>query len=335
MQPTERGLCSRPGDARGNARGGGLRGQASVPKAPFDRLYRDYAAGDRDVVTRTLRTGRDIHDLQPPRDDKKLSNWLGPWDRMRAAFLLELADAESELSAHQMIAISTGRAYVMSRPTPLGQNAEDDAFEAAWHRMALGLLQRGSYAQIQVVYLDTIERRYASVPVSLAPRLDPRFALTRGIAYEQRCALTGLAPDCLHEVVHQYAAAALVEETADEANIRSAWAHYQLKNYPLALETIDRACPIDDPDLMYWMHLFRGRILEALHRLPDAEGEYRLALETRPFRAIRGRRARDDAVQVESAGRGRQCRARGSSAVRRPRRRSVVDVSSRRRTLHP
>ena len=262
---------------------GSLRAQASVPKAPFDRLFRDYAAGDRDVVRRTLRTGRDVRLLQAPIDDKKLRRWLGPWDRTKAAFLLELADAEAELSAHHMTALSTGRVYVMSRPTPLGQNAADDAFEAAWHRMALGLLQNGIYPQPQTVYLDALERRYASVPTSVAPRLDPRFALERGIAEEQRCALTGLTPDCLRGVVSRFAAAALVPKTADEANVRAAWAQFQLGNLPLALQTIDRACPTDDSDLTYWMHLFRGRILDGLGRLADAEREYRLALDTRPY----------------------------------------------------
>lgn len=262
---------------------GGLRAQVSVPKAPFDRLFRDYAAGDRDVVKRTLRTGRDVRALQAPMDDKKLRRWLGPWDRTKAAFLLELADAEAELSAHHMTAIVTGRAYVMGRPTPLGQNAVDDAFEAAWHRMALALLQEGIYPQAQTAYLDTIERRYASVPRSVAPRPDPRLALDRGIAEEQRCALTANPPECVRGAIHRFEAAALAPETADEANIRAAWAHYRLKSYALALQTIDRACPVDDPDLMYWMHLFRGRILEGLSRLDDAEQEYRRALEARPY----------------------------------------------------
>jgi tetratricopeptide (TPR) repeat protein len=262
---------------------GGLGAQAPVSKAPFDRLFRAYAAGDRDIVRRTLRTGGDVRALQAPMDDKRLRRWLGPWDRTKAAFLLELADAEAELSAHHMTAIATGRAYVMGRPTPLGQNATEDAFEAAWHRMALGLLQDGSYPLAQSAYLDTIERRYASVPSSDASRPDARLALERGIAEEQRCALTGNPPECLRSAAQRFAAAALVPETADEANIRAAWAHYQLKSYGLALQTIDRACPVGDPNLIYWMHLFRGRILDGLHRLDDAEREYRQALEARPF----------------------------------------------------
>jgi len=262
---------------------GGLGAQAPVSKAPFDRLFREYAGGDRDVVKRTLRTGRDVRALQAPMDDKRLRRWLGPWDRTKAAFLLELADAEAELSAHHVSAIATGRAYVMDRPAPLGQNAGDDAFEAAWHRMALGLLQDGIYPQAQAAYLDTLERRYGSVPTSFAPRLDPRVALEHAIAEEQRCALAGNPPACLRALIPRFAGAALVPETADEANIRAAWAHYQLKSYALALESIDRACPVGDSDLIYWMHLFRGRILDSLGRLDDAEREYRRALEAQPY----------------------------------------------------
>jgi tetratricopeptide (TPR) repeat protein len=180
-------------------------------------------------------------------------------------------------------AIATGRAYVMDRPAPLGQNAGDDAFEAAWHRMAVGLLQDGIYPQAQAAYLDTLERRYGSVPTSFAPRLDPRVALEHAIAEEQRCALAGNPPACLRALIPRFAGAALVPETADEANIRAAWAHFQLKSYALALESIDRACPVGDSDLIYWMHLFRGRILDSLGRLDDAEREYRRALEAQPY----------------------------------------------------
>jgi tetratricopeptide (TPR) repeat protein len=262
---------------------GGLGAQAPVSKAPFDRLFREYAAGDRDVVKRTLRTGRDVRVLQAPMDDKRLRQWLGPWDRTKAAFLLELAEAEAELSAHHMMAITTGRAYAMGRPGPLGQNAQDDAFEAAWHRMALGLLQNGIYPQAESTYLDSLERRYASVPSSFAPRLDPRLALEHGIAEEQRCALSGNPSACLRGAIQRFASAALVPETADEANIRAAWAHYRLKSYALALDSIDRACPVGDAALIYWMHLFRGRILDGLGRLDDAEREYRRALEAQPY----------------------------------------------------
>jgi tetratricopeptide (TPR) repeat protein len=162
-------------------------------------------------------------------------------------------------------------------------NPDDDAFEAAWLRMAIGLLQEGIYPHVQAVYLDAIERRYAPVSSTGAARLDPRFALDRGIAQEQRCSLAGNPPECLREAVRRFDAAAAVAETADEANIRAAWALYQLESYRGALDTIDRACPVDDPDLIYWMHLFRGRITDALGRLGDTEHEYRLALETRPF----------------------------------------------------
>jgi len=264
--------------------GGGLRAQVAAPKASFDRLYRDYAAGDRGIVRRSVQTGGDVRALQPPMDAKKLQKWLGPWDRTKAAFLLEFADAETELSAHLLTAVSAGRLYVMDRPRPLGQDAAEDAFETAWHKAAIALLQERINPQAQDAYLDVLERRYLSGASPRPPRLDPRFALDRGIAQEQRCALAGSPPaSCLREVVRRYAVAAAAPETAAEANVRAAWALFQLRSYADALQTVDRACPTDDRDVTYWTHLFRGRILEALDRTADAEREYRAALDIRPF----------------------------------------------------
>ncbi|MFI5177590.1 MAG: hypothetical protein ACHQO8_03450 [Vicinamibacterales bacterium] len=250
-------------------------------KVAFDRLYRAYAAGDHGILRRAVQTGRDVQALNPPRDDASLRKWLGNWDRTRATFLLEFADAEIDMSPHLVTTVTAGRLYVMTRPRPLGQDANEDAFEAAWHKAAIGLLQERMYTGAQDAYLDVLDRRYA------APRsahLDPRFALERGIAQEQRCGLPVVQArkDCLREALRRYDAAAAAPQTADEARVRSAWALFQLGQFADALKTMDRACPADDPDLTYWLHLFRGRILDALDRPEDAEPEYRAALDAWP-----------------------------------------------------
>lgn len=250
----------------------------------FDQLYRAYAAGDRDIVSRRIRTGRDVGAARPPLDEKSLRRWLGGWDRTKAAFLLEFADAEALLSAHHLTAIVTGARYVMTRPMRLGQDAGEDAFEAAWHKSAIALLQNGRYQQLQDAYLDTVDARYEEPRRSGSHAVDPRFALARGIATEQRCATldSALRNDCLRDAARRFQAAALASGTADEANVRLAWIEFQLGAHADALRTIDLACPSDDPDLIYWQHLFRGRILESLHRVPEAAGDYRKALEARP-----------------------------------------------------
>jgi len=256
-----------------------------APKLAFDRLYRAYAAGDRGILRRSLRSGSDIQAAKPPRDDESLRKWLGTWDRTKAAFLLELADVESGFSAHTLTAVSAGRSYVMHRPIPLGRDADEDAFEASWHKTALAVLQAQMYASAQEAYLNALDDRYSPGAARLAPTVDPRFALARGIGREQHCqALTGPTHDeCLRDAVRKYVVAARVPETTAEANVRAGWVLFQLRAYGDALETIDRAHPEADPVLAYWQHLFRGRILEALDRVGDAEVAYRAALEARPY----------------------------------------------------
>ncbi|HUL71805.1 MAG TPA: hypothetical protein VLT86_01805 [Vicinamibacterales bacterium] len=251
-------------------------------KPSFDRLYRAYAAGDHGILRRAVQTGRDVQALNPPRDAASLRKWLGSWDRTRATFLLEFADAEIDMSPHLVTTVAAGRSYVMTRPRPLGRDRNEDAFETAWHKAAMGLLEARMFTTDQDAYLDLLEKRYAA---PTAPPVDPRFVLERAIAQEQRCVLPD-APardECLRDAIRRYAAAGIMPANADEASVRAAWALFQLRRYDDALQMIDRACPANDPDLTYWMHLFRGRILEALDRMADAEPEYRSALDARPF----------------------------------------------------
>ena len=89
-------------------------------KTPFDRLYQDYAGGDYDAITRALPSARSLAVLQAPPDAGKLRKWLGnKWDRTKAVFILEFAGAEAQFAPGAAItALSEGRLFVISRPTP-------------------------------------------------------------------------------------------------------------------------------------------------------------------------------------------------------------------------
>src|SRR5262249_24943239 len=122
--------------------------------------------------------------------------------------------------------------------------------------------------------------------------LDPRFALERAIAQEQRCPREakpeGRAPmpidrDCLAEAARLFAIAARNPATVAEANTRGAWVQFQRGAFAEALATIGRAETSEDQDVAYWAALFRGRILDALGRNREAEQSYRAALKARPF----------------------------------------------------
>ena len=163
--------------------------QLIAPKAPFDQLYKDYAGGDYDAITRALTSPRSLAVLQAPADAGKLRKWLGnKWDRTRVAFILEFAGAEAQFAPGAAItALSEGRLYLISRPTSLGQSKDEDAFELVWHKAAMSFLQDRLFVSTQELYLDTIQRRYTPPPGAPAVSLDARFALHRAVAQEQKC----------------------------------------------------------------------------------------------------------------------------------------------------
>jgi tetratricopeptide (TPR) repeat protein len=281
--------------------------RAQQPKpVTFDELYRTYAAGEYDVIELTV-PKVDYRSLKVP-DAEHMQRWLGAFDRRKAAFLLEFATASTGRAPGGVLTmLSVGRAYVMSRPAPLNLSHSEDAFEIAWHKSAMALLESWSFVTAEDVYLESLTQRFKAA-------LDPRFVLQRAIAEEQRCASDDkidkrdttataaaaaskptqslgdlLAPvtvtsssACLAEAKRRFALAAVNSATAAEANTRGAWVQFQAGQLAGARTTIEQVDATDDADLMYWTSLFRGRIYDAVNRLPDAERAYRAALEARP-----------------------------------------------------
>ncbi len=193
------GLCGAPLWAqRPDTRG------SKEATALFDRLYAAYAAGDRTVVITQLKTVDDCRRIQPALEmsakallDRRADGGVvSEWRRDKAAFVLELANDLSECAPKEFwTLLSTGRSYVMERPTALGADAGDDAFELKWHLIAAAILQRAHGPDATDVYLDTVERRYVTSPAAKEAHttLDPRFELMRGINEEQRGAGNGRA----------------------------------------------------------------------------------------------------------------------------------------------
>jgi Flp pilus assembly protein TadD len=283
--------------------------RAAQPKTvTFDELYRTYAAGEYDVVELTVPKA-DYRSLKVP-DADHMQRWLGAFDRRKAAFLLEFASASAGRAPGGVLTtLSVGRAYVMGRPAPLKLSRSEDAFEIAWHKSAMALLESWSFVTAEDVYLESLTRRFGA-----SGGLDPRFVLQRAIAQEQRCASDDkidkrdttataaaaagkptqslgdlLAPvtvpsnsACLAEAKHRFATAALDPSTAAEANTRGAWVQFQAGEMAGARTTIEKVDTTDDADLMYWASLFRGRIYNAANRLTEAERAYRAALHVRP-----------------------------------------------------
>jgi tetratricopeptide (TPR) repeat protein len=168
---------------------------ASAQTGMYERLYAAYAAGNHTVVLTELNSVEQCRQIQPT-VVKSTALLLTPptavpatWQRTKAAFLLELANDLSQCAPKESLSLlSTGRSYVMSRPTLLSANASDDAFELKWHLLAVAILQRERASDAADVYLDTMERRYVASQTAKAAHstLDPRFVLMRAITAEQR-----------------------------------------------------------------------------------------------------------------------------------------------------
>jgi tetratricopeptide (TPR) repeat protein len=293
-----------------------IRGSGIVPPrqgpAFFEQLAAAYAAGDRDVLAKTLVDGKGIIEFHYSlsaalklESDPKTSH---PWGRARSAFLLEVAVfASTHFRQDAVPSISAGRLMMMKRPALLGLDPVEDAFELLWHRTALAVLQRLMAGDAEQIYLDTLERRYLAGPSSLAAKrvFDPRFVLDRVIADEQSAfqveslasgqAMTTrltvlvkptdkskLATLLRHGVKSSEEAIAL-PEVAIEASLRRSALLIKLGQFSDALTAIERVKRSDaDQVQRYWMTLLDARALHELKRLPEAERAYRDAADAWP-----------------------------------------------------
>jgi len=158
---------------------------ALLAESPLDHVLWAYQHGDRDVVARTFRTSIDFYALHLP-DEHRITRWLGPWQREKAALLLELANASSlNAPAYTLPLLMAGQRYVVTRPGSRERSPADDELERLWHRVALGILERGRFfrqAPRYLAALTTLSRTSSSEAAS-----DPHLLLGRAIAEEQRC----------------------------------------------------------------------------------------------------------------------------------------------------
>ena len=285
------------------------------PAAPLDQLFTVYAKGDRDVIARALRRSLDFQPLRLT-DRRRLEQWLGPWDRTRAVFVLDLASHASHVApAYTIPLLTAGRQYIFRGPIAGDPTPAARTFERLWHQAAIGMLQRYHLSTEIDAYVDAVVR---SRP-ALDPELRARLTFAGAVALEQRCwnerpALarsgtpirdTNLAPrrpeskravparatpadevsrrlSCLSETASRFEAASTSEWLGAEARLRLAWARFQLGNHAEAQQALETLAGVTDRDLQYLARLFHGRILSAENRHEEAERAYRSALEIYP-----------------------------------------------------
>lgn len=267
---------------------------AADPASP-DLLLAAYAKGDYQVIERALK-GADNFDrfrkaLGYEKDGKfygALAQWHLDRHPAQSVFMLDLAFvAFNHNWPYWLDVLEEARKFVTGRREPPGLRPDDDAFEIAWHKTSIALLFSGRRPDlIQKNGLGPLAQRMAAAPLETGePRLiDPWIALARGMAEEQmtfvnRASLPVRAPAALR----YFDEAAAFESTRAEALVRKAWILVRLGRPAEALTALDlwqdRA---NDPSVLYWGQLFRGRAFEDLDVLAEAARAYGEALRLVP-----------------------------------------------------
>jgi tetratricopeptide (TPR) repeat protein len=241
----------------------------------------DYAAGHQAEVAARLRTVADLKVLQD--DLEKLRpTWTGVTDgsaelhrRAIAAFALEAAYGRLDLGEPATKLLEWGCRQIRRHPKP-------DEFDHRWLMAAFALFGGA-------VDPDGLETHVLHVKF-LFPK-EPRLALERAMAEELRTAPFGpgakLSDTDLRkhreEAARRFAAAAKIDATRAEANLRLGHVDIDLGKYDEALQALDQVEPnTHDAYLVYLERLFRGRALDRVGRLNDAAAAYEQAMTVEP-----------------------------------------------------
>ncbi|MEX2271967.1 MAG: hypothetical protein WD690_10870 [Vicinamibacterales bacterium] len=264
--------------------------RAATLEAEAQAAFAAYAAGEDLAVERWV--GRvNFSTLQRLED---IAARPAPWNRTRAAFLLEIAAAAPTYARGRFLA--AGRSMVMARPVPLGQDPVEDRFEVLWHQAALGLLQPGSEVALQQEYLAAVVPRFEEAG-RRGVTLETRLPLARASLDAILCCWTPVMGALVREIPRAMRGAATLESALSlferaaaapalraEALIRGAVLLYDAGRYEDALAWFDRVPPYDDPGLTYAHHLTRGRALDLLNRpAAEAAAAYVTAVEGGPI----------------------------------------------------
>jgi tetratricopeptide (TPR) repeat protein len=211
--------------------------------------------------------------------------------RLITTFALEIAAVGSKKhSAAAARLVEWACAYVRA-------HSPHNDFDRAWQLAALAVLEGGIDSAALHDHIDHVQ--------SFA-RDEPRLVLARGIAEEQFSApsevLTrtpiGASLAKAREIatraegerfraseraITRFREAATIESIKGEALLRAGHVQYRLGQYDAALATWRGLEPsIQDPALMFLLHLFRGMALEDRARLDEARQSYLAALKLSP-----------------------------------------------------
>jgi tetratricopeptide (TPR) repeat protein len=268
---------------------------------PLTALYDAYVGGDHQAIPRAFGSAQAFRDARADLQ-RTLREWSRTWQPSRAAFLLELSFTAFERQWPDATELLGGtRNYVVSRRAAPGTNAEEDAFELAFHRAAVTFFLGRQALREADAYLTALAGRVDLVPATSGkPRLvDPWMTFARGVIGETSTApgfrsgardavadstLAIPADDREGRRQAELAIAAFERvkgeaEVAAEAAVRRGLLLLRLDRAQDALGALDEAdAAAPDETVRYWSALFRGRALERLDRHVDAAAAYEKAV---------------------------------------------------------
>ncbi len=239
-----------------------------------DEAYRAYANGDDTAAERWAVT---LPTTASPYGTLAALRADAPWNRMAAAFLLEIAVANAS-GGRAVSALNRGRTLILKRPDRLGDNLADDRFEILWHQAALGISQRHHSISSQAAYLEAIVPRFEEA-ARRGVALETRFALLQAVTAGERCC--GMTPLLSIDATARYFDRASEQPALrTEALIRGGKLLFEWGRYTEALDRFEKLPLEGDAALNFVRHLTHARVFDALDRPADAASAYQLALDS-------------------------------------------------------
>jgi tetratricopeptide (TPR) repeat protein len=263
-----------------------------VPSAPpavaeenIRAVFDAYAGGDDLAVERWL---AGVGALSNARYVEGVMSKPAPWNRARAAFVMEVALRQFPRTS----LIPLGQVMVVSRPSAFGTNAAEDRFEILWHQLAVALLETHPQVDLLTDYLDVVEPRLDDAR-KRGVTVTSRLPLARAFASAIVCCWKRVAGEQVRDVTSrngvtiemalaQFERAAEDPALRDEARIRAAKLLADNGRVADAVAMFERVPNDTDPALGYVHQVTYARLLDGLDRPADAAAAYRAALTFSP-----------------------------------------------------
>jgi hypothetical protein len=261
----------------------------SPQPAKFGDIFRQYQAGDFEVVARSIRTPADFESIRPDMD-VAMDDWehRGAWRPVQVAFLLEIAIAAF---ANEW-PVGNVQTALRRVETWLRQGPGKVRYEALFFLVDLALIETTmSPVGIESMVAGAEKRLGQSGPTPEEQLLAARLVLARALIAELRTRPQQIGYDLgsgmldrmkLDDVVGKYETARRFPENAVESVIREGFLQYRAGRYTQALSLLESLSSIDESDLKYWRQLFLARTFVAAARPTAGRDAYLAARALAP-----------------------------------------------------